>query len=592
MSNKILLRFLWDKIRVHKNWVFASLIFAILAALTKVLMASLVPKFINEALTPKLWGKVIEFSFLALGIIVVDGLANFLHRVLIRTATERTVRDIRDHLFGRFLVFSESKMSKFSSGKAVNSVVTDSMVIGLGLQVGADLIQQPLIIIGLFAYLFKLNWQLTLFCMFAVGPVAYIGKILGGSARRNQGRIQQSLEDVSKHIIDTMGGLRTAHSFNITPFLKGEYQGLTQKAYNFLIRLCRVEEMVSPLSHLVAGFAGAALIAFGGYLIIINKTMEVGDLIGFITAAGLIQQPLKQLNQMNIRIQQVLAATQRVYEIMNEDLDQLSRDQELVLIQHESLNQKPDIIPRVLEFKNVCFSYPVHNGLSRAVALSDVSFSLSPGQKLALVGRSGSGKSTLSLLSMRFLDPVSGQVLLDGKPASQWSLAAYREHFSYVSQDVYLFNRSLRDNLKIAKANASESEMIEALRKANIWDFVEALPEKLDTVLYERASNFSGGEKQRLAIARAFLKNSPILVLDEATSQLDSHNETVVQAALKELMQDRGVLVIAHRLSTIREADQVLVMEQGRIIECGVPQQLLSKDQGAFAELWRKQQSI
>jgi ATP-binding cassette subfamily B protein len=193
---------------------------------------------------------------------------------------------------------------------------------------------------------------------------------------------------------------------------------------------------------------------------------------------------------------------------------------------------------------------------------------------------------------MRFLDPVSGQVLLDGKPASQWSLAAYREHFSYVSQDVYLFNRSLRDNLKIAKADASESEMIEALRKANIWDFVEALPEKLDTVLYERASNFSGGEKQRLAIARAFLKNSPILVLDEATSQLDSHNETVVQAALKELMQDRGVLVIAHRLSTIREADQVLVMEQGRIIECGVPQQLLSKDQGAFAELWRKQQSI
>jgi ABC-type multidrug transport system fused ATPase/permease subunit len=592
MSNKALFRFLWDRIKVHKKWIAFSVLFAILAALTKVWLAGLVPKFINDALTPKLWGKVVEFCGLAIGIVVLDGAANFLHRVFIRTATERTVRDIRNGIFDRFLVFSESKMSKFSSGRAVNSTVNDSMVIGLGLQVFADLIKEPLTVIGLLIYLFNLNWQLCLFCIFAIAPVALIGKSLGGSARRNQGRIQQSLEDVSKHIIDTMGGLRTAHSFNITGLLKGEYQGLTQKAYNFLIRLCRVEEMVSPLSHVVAGLAGAALIAFGGYLIIVHQSMEVGDLVGFITAAGLIQQPLKQLNHMNIRIQQVLAATQRVYEIMNEDYDKLSRDQLAILDTVESPAPIADIKTPILEFNNVSFSYPAHNGLTRAIALKNISFKLEPGKKVALVGRSGSGKSTLSLLSMRFLDPVNGQVTLDGREAGSWPLAAYRQHFAYVSQDVYLFNRSLRDNLRIAKADASDSEMVEALRKANIWDLIASLPEKLDTVLLERATNLSGGEKQRLAIARAFLKNSPILVLDEATSQLDSHNEAIVQAALKELIKDRSVLVIAHRLSTVREADQILVLEQGEIIERGAPSQLLSKEDGAFVDLWRKQQSV
>jgi subfamily B ATP-binding cassette protein MsbA len=409
MTNKVLLRFLWDKIRVHKRWVVYSIVFAILASQTKVLLASLVPKFINEALTPKLWPKVTQYCGMAMGLIIIDGFSNFFHRVFIRTATERTVRDIRDGLFQRFLVFSESKMTKFSSGKAVNAIVTDSMVIGLGLQVFADLIREPLIIVGLLVYLFKLNWQLSLFCIFAIGPVAYIGKLLGKSARRNQGRIQQSLEEVSRHIIDTVGGLRTAHAFNMTPFVKNEYKSLNQKAYEFLIRLCRVEEMVSPLSHLFSGMAGAALIAFGAYLIIDLQTMKVGDLVGFITAAGLILQPLKQLNHMNVRIQQVLAATQRVYEIMNEDFDRLSRDQEMIIHNAKQNTVANSVSKKVhtLEFRNVDFSYSVHNGQARAIALKNISFTLTPGKKLALVGRSGSAHERYLPMANKWLTSLS-----------------------------------------------------------------------------------------------------------------------------------------------------------------------------------------
>ncbi|NCN27547.1 ABC transporter ATP-binding protein [bacterium] len=589
-SNKVLLKFLWERIKAHKAWIAASLFFAILAALAQVTMASLVPKFVDDALTPKDWDKVWIFCAAVIGVVFWDGISNFLHRVFIRTATERTVRGIRDEIFNKFLVFSESKLSKHNTGKAVNHIVTDSMVIGLGLQIGADLVREPLIVLGLTGYLFYVNWQLSLVCIVAMGPIAMIGKALGGSARRNQGRIQQSLEDVSTQVIDTMGGLRTAHSFTMTAQLKSEFNHLTQKAYNYLIRLCRVEEMVSPLTKFFTSWVGAALIAFGAYLIIKQESMSTGELIGFITAAGLIQQPLRQLNQMSIRIQQVLAATQRVHGVITEPLDTLSNDQEKLLFKRDS--DKPRAIEKQLslEIKNVRFAYTDPEGtLSQTHALQDINLTIEPGKKVALVGQSGSGKSTLSLLSMRFLDPSEGTVFCNGKDARQWDLRDYRRNFSYVSQDVYLFNRTLRENLLIANPLASDNQIKEALKKANILDFVMTLPKGLDSVLLERASNLSGGEKQRMAIARAFLKDAPFLVLDEATSQLDSHNEKIVQEALAQLMAERSVIVIAHRLSTIKEVDEVIVMNSGRIVEKGSPSKLLQDSHGAFSELWNKQ---
>ena len=222
-----------------------------------------------------------------------------------------------------------------------------------------------------------------------------------------------------------------------------------------------------------------------------------------------------------------------------------------------------------LEFQNVSFSYPARENEETEAdqggnqALSGINFKLRKGEKIALVGKSGSGKSTLSLLAMRLMDPDQGQILLNGRPLKEWDLSELRNYYSYVSQDVFLFQRSLRENFLFAKPDATDAQIFDSLEKAGIGDFVRKLPKGLDTQIGEMGSTLSGGEKQRLAIARAFLKDAPVLVLDEATSQLDSFSEAIVQKSLRSLMQNKSVLLIAHRLSTVKEADQVIVMDHG-----------------------------
>lgn len=581
-------RFLWNEVKPHFRWVVLSAIFALGAALVQIQSAATVKRFIDDALIPKSWDKVVYICVFIVCLVLFDGVTDFFHRFFLRIAVERTVRDLRKKVFERFLIFSQDQMQNFSSGAIVNHIVMDVFNVSLGLFLLADVIREPIVMVGLLGYLFYLNWKLTLVCLFAIPLVAIIGRALGKSAKRNQTRYQDSLDHVSNHVLESIGGLRTAHSFGQTAQLNVEFGEKNSKTYNFLIRLARIEELVNPLSKWAASWAAAALIGFGGYLVAQGK-MSTGDILAFITAAGLLQQPMRQLNNMNVRLQKVIAAGARVYDIVNYELDDLARSQARNLHRFPSPHRLEASAP-LLEFKNLGFEYPADAANEkRGWALSDINLRIEAGQRVALVGRSGSGKSTLSLLAMRFLDPQKGGVLLNHKNARDWDLALYREYFSYVSQDVFLFARSLRDNMLIARPGASEAEIWSALEKAHIRDFVESLPGKLDSQIGERAASLSGGEKQRFSIARAFLKAAPILVLDEATSQLDAHSEKAIQEAMIDLMKNRSVLIIAHRLSTIREADQVAVMEHGRLIELGSPPLLLDQPQSHFAKLWQAQ---
>jgi len=601
LGNRAILNFLKQRLWEQKRWVLASFVFAVLTVLIQVLQNNLAKNYFDDALDTKDMSALMKICTALIIYFLIEGLVTYFHRFFLRYGTENMVRNLRKEVFDRFLVMSQAQYANYTSGRAVNHTISDVMVISSGLHIIADLIQSPLTIIGMMGYLFYLNWKLTLVCLIAIPLIGLVGKALGGSARRNQERIQNVLESLSNHIIESIRGLRTAHAFNQTPRLKKEFGSRIDQSFNHYVKLAKIEEVVAPLTKWVTSWIGAALLAVGGYLVIADAPLAAagdpraftsGALIAYLMAAGRIQQPLRQLNLVNIRFQQVLAAASRIYEVLNHKLDSVGEAQE-GLLKRDAPEKPPQVKPDFcLEYKDVSFSYPSREDeedTQTPLALSNVSFKLKMGEKIALVGRSGSGKSTLSLLAMRFLDPSQGEIFLADKPLRQWDMEDLRSHFSYVSQDVYLFNRSLRENMLFAKSNASDTEIWDALEKAHISEFVRSLPKGLDTRTGEFASSLSGGEKQRIAIARAFLRDSPLLILDEATSQLDAHSEAAVQKALDKLLVGRASIIIAHRLTTVREANRVFVMENGRIIEEGAPKELIEASGGAFAELWKTQ---
>jgi ATP-binding cassette, subfamily B, bacterial MsbA len=606
-QNRDLVKFLKDRLWQQRRWIFGSLIFASLTVGIQILQNQLTRNFFDKGLDEKNWNQVISICIALIIYFFIEGLVTYLHRYLLRIGTESTVKGLRKEVFDRFLILSQSQYAPYTSGRAVNHIISDTTVISNGLHIIADLIQSPLTILGMLGYLFYLNWQLTLVCLLALPLVALVGKLLGGSARRNQGRIQGMLEKLSNHVIESIRGLRTAHTFNQTSQLQNEFQDKLDESYRYYLKLARVEEIVAPLTKWVTSWVGAVLIGFGAYFVIKDapaaatgdpRAFTTGALVAFLMAAGRLQQPLRQLNHVHVRLQQVFASAERICGVLHEELDQVSLAQKKILetdsqVQKINLNTRLNPKATSLCFQNVNFRYPQREGEaaldSNPLALKDISFELRTGQRVALVGRSGSGKSTLSLLAMRFLDATQGSILLNGKEAREWDLNAYRNHFTYVSQDVYIFNRSLKENLLFANSSATEEQMWEALEKAHIKNFVEKLPRGLETRAGELAGSFSGGEKQRFSIARAFLKNAPFLILDEATSQLDAHAEASVQKALSELLIGRSALIIAHRLATVRDCDRVLVMESGSVIEEGSPQTLLQSPDGAFSTLWKTQ---
>ncbi len=588
--------FLYRSLKKYKGYLLLSLLCALLMVGASIASFDLVRSLFDQALRDRNMAKAFQFCGILVGLFFVSGLVTYGNRFFLRSATERVVFDLRKSIFDRLLIFSQLQLNHYSSGRAVGHIISDVGVVANGLHVVADLILSPLMAIGILSYLFYLNWKLTLFCFVMLPIVAWIGKVLGRGARKNQTQIQTALERISSHIVDSIRGLRTAHAFGQTRRLRNEFNDYNERNRHHALRLAGIEETVAPLTKWVTTVAGAGIISFGAYLVIVDQSLTEGALIAFLTAAGGLLQPLRQLNQVHVRLQTVFAATTRIVEVLEESLDTLASDQAKLLEVSGPMPQFAEEF-RTLEFRSLSFRFPLRNSLSQtatstdteAWALKNINFTLSKGESVALVGESGSGKSTLSHLALRFLDPQEGSLLVNDRFVRDIPLAEYRSLFSYVSQDVHIFQKSLRLNLLFAKPDANDEEIWNALERAAIADFVRALPYGLDTELGEQASKISGGERQRIGIARAFLRNSPILILDEITSQLDSKSEAKIQLAMKELFKGRSVLMIAHRLSTIRQADRVVVLASGSIVESGRPEELLGQSGSLFQSFWKTQ---
>jgi subfamily B ATP-binding cassette protein MsbA len=475
--------------------------------------------------------------------------------------SSRLVTDLRRVMFSKLLTLPTHHYDEQSAGQLISRLVYDvSNVTDAATSALITLVRESLTALALIFYLLYLDWKLTLITL-AVGPIiAFVVKSFGKRMRAASQKSLKAMRSIAHTIEETISAQQVVKIFGGQSRQQQRFFDATEQFRRAQMREAIPASAVTPITHIAASVA-IAVIAF---LALSQSTGQAGasagSFISFITAMLLLISPIKQLTTVNSAIQRGLAASESIFEL----LDTAQEDDHG---KHQLLRTKGQIC-----FENVCFRYP---GAER-FALNDLSFRIEQGQTVALVGASGGGKTTISSLIPRFYAASSGQILIDGISINNITLESLRQNIALVSQDVILFNDSVAANIAYGSLQAYRREdVIKAARAANAWDFIEQLPDGLDTPIGENGAKLSGGQRQRLAIARALLKDAPILILDEATSALDTESERQVQAALAILMKNRTTLVIAHRLSTIERADCILVLDHGRIVEAGTHAELL-----------------
>jgi subfamily B ATP-binding cassette protein MsbA len=556
-------------LRPHLGLIITS---GLLAIPLSALRAGVVPlaKYYIDHLIDKDWQKLYIFPFLIIGIYLLNFLVRFFHYFLLRIVIIRVNEKLKNDLFDHLLGLSADYYTSQSTGGLIARVGSDTMTIDGGISAINILIREPITFIALLGYALKLNWRLTLITLFVFPPLAWVFSKTGKSLKRYIHRMNEENGRQFGTLQETFTGIRIVKMFRLEGYVRRKFQERSGNYANTHKKTAILEEASHPAVELLTAFIIAAVFFYGGVQVLSGK-MTPGDLMAFLLAFGLLQNPIRQMNEVNIKLNQAAGACERVFEIF----DWKSR-----------LRETPNPLPlknfeQTIKIDHVTFAYP--DSPERQV-LKNVSFTAPKGSITALVGASGAGKSSMVSLLPRIFDVTEGKIEIDGHDIRDYKLDDLRRQIAVVSQDVFLFNDTIEENIRCGKLDATHEEIMAAARKAHALDFIDKLPQGMNTVIGDRGQKLSGGERQRLSIARAFLREAPILILDEATSSLDSASERAVQSALEVLMVNRTTLVIAHRLSTIRGADQILVMREGEIVERGTHQALLGSA-GEYARL-------
>ena len=554
----------------HRWKFYVGLIFLLLTGATALAFPKLMGMLV-DCVKEKDLNQANNIALGLLGILFLQSFFSFFRLSLFVNFTENTLANIRLALYSNLVKLPMSFFSQKRVGELNSRISSDITQIQDTLTTTiAEFLRQFILIIGGVILLASESIKLTLLMLSVVPLVAIAAVIFGRFIRKYAKQVQDQVAESQVIVEETMQGISIVKAFANEWYEIARYNGKISEVVKLAIKGGKYRGYFASFI-IFCLFGSIVAVVWFGVQLSISGEMSVGKLISFVLYSIFVGASFGGIAELYAQIQKAIGATERVFELLDELPEKINAD-----------NKATEKIKGDVTFKNVAFSYPSRQEIK---VLKDVSFHAGFGQKIAIVGPSGVGKSTIASLLLRFYDIDGGQILVDGKNLYDYELENLRGNMSIVPQDVILFGGTIRENIAYGKPDATNDEILLAAKQANALNFIESFPEKFETIVGERGIKLSGGQRQRIAIARALLKNPSILILDEATSSLDSESEKLVQEALELLMEGRTSIIIAHRLSTIRNADQILVLDQGKITEKGTHKELLSIENGIYKNL-------
>jgi ABC-type multidrug transport system fused ATPase/permease subunit len=511
-------------------------------------------------------------AVILLAILVIQAVFSYFRTRIFVQVTEKTLASIRQHVYNHLIRLPMRFFSGHRVGELNSRISSDiSLLQGSLTNTLAGFLSQLIIIIGGIALMMISSLKLTLFMLSILPAIALFAFFSGRAVRRFSKKAQSFVAESNTVVEETLQGIQNVKAFTNERFEMNRYREKTDEVAQMGIKGGKYQ---AAMSFIVLGFfMGMGAVIWRGANLIASGQMAAGQLFSFVIYSGYIAGNIAGMAGVYTQLQKTIGAAEKLLLLLDEETENLDV---------EYIHDPKNTLHGQIAFNQVSFQYPSRKEIP---VLRQVSFTIEPGQQVALVGPSGAGKSTLVSLLLKFYEPSQGTVLFDGRESVTFPLTALRNQMALVPQDVFLFGGTIRENIAYGKPKATEQEIIEAAIQANAWEFIRTFPEGLETVVGERGVQLSGGQRQRIAIARAVLKNPKILILDEATSSLDSESERLVQEALDNLMQGRTSVVIAHRLATIRNADRIIVLEKGAILEQGTHEELITRENGLYRSL-------
>lgn len=560
-------------IKPHIGRLIEAIICIIIAAGANLYLPWIIKDMIDKVLAEK---DMQMLNVISIGIVVtffIRGIFYYGQSYLVSFVGQRVIIDVRDVLFKKFQRLPLSYFDRHQTGEIMSYITNDVAALQNALVDRLiELVTESSIFIGSLVMMVLLDWKLSLLTLITVPLVGQAMKIFGRKLKSSGTVIQERLADITATMQESIAAVRVVKSFGREDFEIERFHRQNELNFRAEMKNNQLMSLLTPTVEFLAALAVTVIVWFGGYEVV-NGVITAGALVAFLTYAVNLANPVKRISRVYGAIQKAMAGADRVFAIM--DLPE-------TIANHPDAKALPPVKGEVV-FDDVTFAYK-----EGANALSHVSLAASPGQMIAFVGPSGAGKSTIANLIPRFYDVSSGAIRIDGYDVREVTMESLRRQIGIVPQETMLFSTSVRENIRYGRLDATEEEIVQAAKDANAHDFIMTLPEGYDTKIGERGLNLSGGQRQRIAIARAILKDPRILILDEATSALDTESEKIVQAALDRLMVGRTSFVIAHRLSTVFNADQIYVIDGGRIHEHGTHEELLAAG-GLYSNLYNIQ---
>ena len=564
-----LLRYVRPYIRIFA----LSILGTAAAAATEPMIPALIKPLLDGSFVEKDPYTIRLMPILLVTVFIVRGVTGFIGSVGMHWIAHRVVMDLRDAMFNRLLTLPTRYFDDHSAGNVLSRLTYDvSQVMTATTQALVTLVKDGLAVIGLLGWMLYLNWKLSLMAFLIAPGIALIMRVVSRRLRRLSRELQELMGDLTHVIDEVLQGHKVIKIFGGQDYERERFHRVNNRVRQFSMKLVAAAEASGPLVQLLAVLALGAVIYFASLQSMADQ-ITVGGVVSLFGAMAMLLAPIKRLTKVNEQLQRGLAGAETIFALLDQPPEPDHGQQTLGRARGE------------VRFHQLSHRYRNEG----AEVIENLSLDVQPGETIALVGPSGSGKTTLMALVPRFYEPAAGDILLDGLPIRELRLADLRANIAYVSQDIVLFNDTVAANIAYgAGFQASETRIIQAAEHAHALEFINELPEGLHTLIGENGARLSGGQRQRIAIARALLKDAPILILDEATSALDTQSERKVQQALDALRQGRTAFVIAHRLSTIENADRIVVLDRGRIVEIGNHAELLAND-GLYASLYRMQ---